>query len=151
VVGGGLFFAPSQVGTSDATGYSLGGPWQAATLSASTTPAFGPKATFTLEGGVLQGRTVFSLFPWDFAGDGALVSAPLAINDLVVVGSSHGALYALDGETGTELWSTHLDGGVPPGPSWGSRMPFSGLAAGDGLLVVPAGRTLTAFRLERGP
>jgi len=40
---------------------------------------------------------------------------------------------------------------IPTGAFWGTPMPLSGLSAGDGLLVVPAGNTLTAYRLAAYP
>jgi outer membrane protein assembly factor BamB len=66
---------------------------------------------------------------WSFAGDGALVTAPLVVNNYVFIGSSNGNLYALDGTSGAQLWTKNLGAALP---------------AGDGLLIVPAGQVCSA-------
>jgi outer membrane protein assembly factor BamB len=89
---------------------------------------------------------------WSFAGDGQLDTAPIVLStpsgDFVVEGSSSGELYAVDAATGAAVWSANV-GGVISGPDEQNvSQPLTGLSAGQGLLVVPAGRTVTAYASE---
>ena len=80
---------------------------------------------------------------WRFRGDGWLQSSVLVVNRTVYVGSATGRLYAVDAQTGRKLWATHLSDGVS---GEGFVSGHRALAAGRGLLVVPANRLLVAFR-----
>ena len=91
---------------------------------------------------------------WSFTGDGGLDTAPLAVSspsgEYVLEGSSSGMLYALDAATGTLLWSS--DAGAPiAGPDEQNATQLTGLAAGQGLLVVPAGNTVVAYSGDHTP
>lgn len=70
---------------------------------------------------------------WTFAGDGELDTAPIVINGLIIVGSSSGNLYVVDGATGSEDWSTYMGA------------PIVGMNAGEGTLIVLAGAKVSAF------
>jgi outer membrane protein assembly factor BamB len=94
-------------------------------------------STFTLESLVASNNQV----NWTFTGDGTLASPPIVVNNYVFEGSTNGHLYALDATSGSLLWTQTL-GAAVPGP-YGNQT--QGLTAGDGLLVVPAGNTVTAF------
>jgi len=86
---------------------------------------------------------------WSFTGDGQLVTAPVVIlagaSRYLIEGSSSGSLYALDAQTGSVVWSDNA------GPAFNSpdehniSAPLTGLAAGHGALIAPAGNTLTAY------
>lgn len=80
---------------------------------------------------------------WSFAGDGHLTSAPLIVNQTIYVGSSSGLLYGLD-LTGHQIWSTQI-GAAIPSPDEQNAVLTTGLGAGDGLLVVPAGSLLAVY------
>lgn len=85
---------------------------------------------------------------WTFSGDGQLDMAPIVLatpsGEYVVTGSASGSLYALDATTGAQVWSTNV--GAPiPAPDEQDPKPLSGLGAGQGLLIVPAGNTLSAY------
>ncbi len=86
---------------------------------------------------------------WTFSGDGHLSSAPIVIangqGELVIEGSSSGQLYALDASSGSPVWTAQLPQGIPSPNEHTLAQPLTGLAAGQGLLVVPTGNTLTAF------
>ncbi len=85
-----------------------------------------------------------------FSGDGHLVTSPIVVNNYVFVGSSSGAVYAIDATTGQVAWQDNVGAAIPSsGPV--ATMPLSGLAAGDGLLIVPAGNTVTAYQLSANP
>jgi outer membrane protein assembly factor BamB len=76
-----------------------------------------------------------------------LVSSPIVVNQAVIVGSSSGQLYGLNAATGAQLWTTNAGGTI----TGGTNNVLSGLAAGDGLLVVPAGTTVSAYVLSTDP
>lgn len=106
-------------------------------------PGFGtsPLSAVTLPGG--------SPVVWIFTGDGNLTTAPLLVNQYVFVGSGRGNLYALDAATGAVAWQVALPAalnGIPYPSTY-----YQGLTAGDGLLLVPAGNSLTAFLLSTSP
>jgi outer membrane protein assembly factor BamB len=86
---------------------------------------------------------------WSFAGDGQLNTAPIVLStprgEFVIEGSSSGALYAVDVATGAPVWSTNVGGTIYGPDEQNLSQPLTGLSAGQGLLVVPAGRTLTAY------
>lgn len=122
----------------------------AGTYSADTPPALTATMGYFLQSGTLRGVALANnTVKWSFSGDGGLNSAPVAVNQYVFIGSSSGNLYALDGTTGTQVWS------VNPGPvvntTVNAAVPFSGLAAGDGLLIVPTGTAVTAYLLSTNP
>lgn len=108
-------------------------------IASSASPAVAGDVAVLLDGSTLQGRSLSTgLLRWQFAGDGTLSSAPVIVNGTVYEGSASGAVFAVDLQTGTEVWSGSV---AAPGTVAGS----AGMAAGDGLLVVPAGGTITAF------
>jgi outer membrane protein assembly factor BamB len=72
------------------------------------------------------------------------------VNNYVFIGSQSGNLYALDASSGQQVWSQNLGAAIPASNEYGVVL-YSGLAAGDGLLVVPSGTKLTAFVLSTSP
>ncbi len=111
-------------------------------------PAFGGGTELLLAGGALQAIDAVTRVPrWSFAGDGGLSSAPFVIDQTVVAGSSSGTLYALDLATGATLWTGAAGAGIPAPDEINVSQPLTGLGAGDGVLVVPAGNVLTGWRL----
>ena len=105
-------------------------------------PALQGGAGYYLDGGKLAafdiaaGKTLWS------AGDGSFALGPLVVNGAVYVLSRSGTLYAIDRRTGRTLWQAE---GGPNAALIDRGRPVTGMAAGDGLLVVPAGRILAAF------
>jgi outer membrane protein assembly factor BamB len=88
---------------------------------------------------------------WTFSGDGLLNTSPLILNGpsgkMVIVGSWSGRLYALDAASGQELWSG--DVGAPiSGADEQNIATLAGLGAGQGLIVVPALNTLSAYATD---
>ena len=148
VVANGLLYAPNGFGTYDGTVFDAEEGTLLRSYVADNLPAFGPGVGYFLQAGTLRGVALANnTVLWSFAGDGSLVTSPIAVNQYVVVGSSLGKLYGLDGTTGSVVWTFDLGAPLPTGAGWGARMPLSGLAAGNGLLVVPAGTRVTAFTL----
>jgi outer membrane protein assembly factor BamB len=84
---------------------------------------------------------------WQFAGDGELDTAPLVVNGVVIEGSQEGNLYALDADSGVTVWSTKVGSPIssPCETQCDNGGPLTGLAAGEGTLVVPAGDQITAY------
>jgi outer membrane protein assembly factor BamB len=85
---------------------------------------------------------------WTFAGDGQLVTAPVVVNNTVLIGSSSGNVYGVDAGTGSQVWM-----GVSPQPingdsENGGPMPPSGPAAGENLLIFVAGYKLVAWKFQ---
>lgn len=85
---------------------------------------------------------------WTFTGDGGLNSDPVEANGYVYVGSGSGLVYALNARNGAVAWTGNAGSGIlasGDGGSLGGGPPETGMAIGQGLLLVPAGNTLVAF------
>jgi outer membrane protein assembly factor BamB len=82
---------------------------------------------------------------WSFTGDGGLDSAPLVVHGMVYIGSASGMLYGLDEATGQVRWSTNVGAPIAPPDEQNYGIPTTGMAAGEGLLVVAAGSRLIAY------
>lgn len=148
VAANGLVIAPDGFATYNgevldaATGAVLGA------YTADCAPALGPQVGYFLQGGTLRAIDLTShLILWSFAGDGQLKTSPVVVNDVVFIGSLSGRLYGLDAVTGLQVWQQNLGAALPAGAGWFAHAPYSGLTAGGGLLMVPAGTSLTAFKL----
>ena len=123
------------------------------------TPAFSGNRGFFLNGpdgfgsfGTLQARDVNTgAVLWNFSGDGTLQSAVLVVNDFVYVGSAQGRLYAVDAETGQQVWVTNTGSSVPYVDEHNVSQPLTSFAAGEGLLVVPTTTTLIAYERDTTP
>lgn len=123
--------------------------------TADTAPAFTSTMGFFLQNGTLNAvKLSDDTVQWSYSGDGseALVGAPIVVNQYVFIGSSTGHIYMLDststGPTITPVWSDSLSAAIDTSPSGGI---YSGLSAGDGLLVVPSENTITAYTLSTSP
>jgi outer membrane protein assembly factor BamB len=116
-------------------------------FTATPAPAVGNGVAYAVSGGSLTaiGSSGLGTSQWTFAGDGKIDTAPLVVGDLVFAGSSSGNLYAIKAADGTSAWSTTLTTAVPAPDEQNVSQPLTGLGAGEGTLVVPAGSTLTAF------
>ena len=111
----------------------------------SSIPAVSGKTEFHLVSGTLRAVDVATRnVRWSFAGDGLLAAAPLVIDETVVIGSGSGLLYAIDGATGTPTWSASAGAAITEYAPNGQ----TGMAAGQGYLIVPAGNVLTAWKLR---
>ena len=117
------------------------------TFTADVVPAVSSTTGFFLQSGTLNAKALSDYATvWSFSGDGGLITSPIVVGDAVIVGSSSGQIYALDAATGMQLWTANAGSAISS-----SGDTISGLTAGDGLLVVPAGDTLTAFTLSTNP
>ena len=111
-------------------------------------PAVTADAAYVLSSGTLQRLDpLLQNVSWSFAGDSSLVSAPLVVGGVVLIGGFNGKLYAVDAATGSERWSSLVPAAIES-PQEGGFPVTSGMAAANGILVVPAGRTLSTWRLS---
>lgn len=135
----------------DAASGTQVGAFNIGTFQVGPIPAFGATTGFFLNNGTLQAIDLTSRnLLWSFTGDGQLVSAPIVINQVVIVGSVSGKVYALDIATGAQLWSKSTGASIAGPDEQNVSQPLTGLGAGEGYLVVPAGNVLTAWKLS-GP
>ncbi|HEY3638552.1 MAG TPA: PQQ-binding-like beta-propeller repeat protein [Rhizomicrobium sp.] len=128
------------------TGASLG------TFTGGPAPAFGGEKHKTFGVG-LSGGTL-SLFDfktrttkWTFAGDGTLSTAPIIVNGYIVEGGTSGMLYVLN-DKGKVTWSGNVGASIPGPDEQNVSQPLTGLAAADGIIVVPAGSQISAYAPE---
>ena len=110
-------------------------------------PAFRGRTGFFVDNGVLQARSTATPLTakWTFAGDGQITSAPIVVNGYVYVGSATGQLWAVDPKTGTAVWSTAVGAAINAPDEHNVSQPLTGLAAGQGRLVVPASTLLVSY------
>jgi outer membrane protein assembly factor BamB len=117
---------------------------QTGSFASLTAPAFGSKYMYTLYAGTLSAvNPSGSPDHWTF-GHGTLVTAPVVSGGTVFAGNSSGTVYGVSAASGRRVW-TGRAGSVIYGPDEQSADVVTGMAVGGGLLVVPAGRVLTAF------
>lgn len=109
-------------------------------------PSFDDARVYYVQNGVLTAHSLATIHDvaWSFAGDGMLMSTPLVVNGHVYVGSDSGMLYALDAATGTLVWSDAVGAPIRTQAA-GTIDATVGLAAGDGVVVVPAGSLLVVY------
>ena len=60
-------------------------------------------------------------------------------------------MYAVKASNGEEVWSTTAGTSIPDIDEQTSTQPMTGLAAGDGILVVPTSTTLVAYETDNSP
>jgi len=114
-------------------------------------PAFSTQTGFFQSGGTLQGVDLSTHNPlWSFIGDGRIVSAPIVIDDVVIVGSTSGNVYAVDGTTGSQIWIGSAGAPIAGPDEQNVAEPLTGFGAGEGYLIVPAGNVITAWHIA-GP
>jgi outer membrane protein assembly factor BamB len=138
----------------DATSGTLTGSFTSKAIPGTTgapIPALTMQSGYFLNSGILQRIDLTSHnVLWDFPGDGQLVSAPVVIDNHVIVGSANGNVFAIDASTGAQIWSGSAGAAISaPGES-GLGEPLTGIGAGEGYLIVPAGKVISAWHLS-GP
>ena len=88
---------------------------------------------------------------WSFAVDGGLTGAPIVVNGFVYVASASGQVWALDGPTGEVVWTGDAGAPILPNSETDYEPQLIGLAAGQGLVAVPASNLLVAFGSQGAP
>lgn len=114
------------------------------TFASSTAPAFAGKTAFFMNSGTLS-ASVSGRTKWTFTGDGGLDTAPIVVGSTVYVGSSSGMVYGLNISKGNVVWSANAGSPINGPDEQNVSSPLTGLGAGQGLLVVPAGDQLAAY------
>jgi outer membrane protein assembly factor BamB len=146
VVANGLLYSPT--GPTIAAGQIFNAETGASTgqtYISQTAPAVGSQASYYLQsqsGALIAVSSSTGSLLWSFTGDGTLLTAPVLVNNYLFIGSVSGNLYMIDATTGTQLQAVTLAPFVAES---------SGLAAGDGVLIVPAGNSINAFTLSTNP
>lgn len=121
-------------------------------FSADPAPAVSATAGYFLLGSTLSAMDLATGNPqWTFAGDGSLVTAPIVVDQSVIVGSASGNLYALDAGTGKVTWQVKAPAAIAGPDEQNVSQPLTGLAIADGILAVPAGSTLVAYSIFGPP
>lgn len=117
-------------------------------LSVGPAPAVTASSVYDQAAGTLtaSGVTPGSSTTWTFSGDGTLSSAPVVAGDDVIVAGTSGNVYALSAATGNVVWTANAGAAVAAPDEQNLSRPLTGLASSGGLLVVPAGSALVAFR-----
>ena len=122
------------------------------TFVADVSPAIALTTGYFLSQGTLKAVDLASnAVAWSFAGDGHLVTAPIVVNNYVFIGSSNGNLYGLDAASGAQLWQMAVGEPILGGPTRSTILPFTGMSAGDGLLIVPTEYSVIAYTLSTSP
>lgn len=116
---------------------------QVASYAAGPAPAFDGQHMVTVSGGVLTASDTAGGDPlWHALTDA--VTAPLIANGYVIEGRADGVVEARHLQNGELVWRGRA--GAPlSAPDEHNAVTLTGLAQGDGALVVPAGSTLTVF------
>ncbi|TMD38781.1 MAG: hypothetical protein E6I88_13880, partial [Chloroflexi bacterium] len=121
-------------------------------------PAFDGSRGFFETQGTLEARDLANndALLWSFAGDGALDSAPVAVNGYVYVGSNEpatnvGLLYALEESSGRVVWSDQVGAGVLKPNERDASTPMTGMGIANGLLVVPASSRVVTYTSSGDP
>jgi outer membrane protein assembly factor BamB len=112
-----------------------------------STPAFHGTTGFFQNFAGLQARDIFTgTLKWSFVGDGTLSTAPIVVNGVVYIGSTSGKLFALDENTGTNVWTGIVGASVNRPDEFNASEPLTGLGAAQGLIVVPASNLVVAYQ-----
>jgi outer membrane protein assembly factor BamB len=121
---------------------------QVGSFASDRIPALNSTIECFLSSGTLTVKSVASgAVLWTFRGDGSLNSAPLIIDQTVIIGSGTGNVYALNATTGQQIWSGNAGALLPAPDEQNLGQPLTGFAAGEGYLIVTAGSTLTAWHI----
>jgi outer membrane protein assembly factor BamB len=118
-----------------------------ADFAADPIPTFTTKLMIAVTGGGLTATYLASgKVAWSTTLDGNVVSAPIVVNDSVIVASSDGTVWALRKASGTVRSSLELGIGIAGPDEQNVSHPLTGLGAGNGVVIVPGTDHLVALR-----
>ncbi len=126
-------------------------------LSNPTAPAFSNGRGYIEDGnGLLDEFNASSgAVGWSLSSPGGandpFVAAPIIINGDVFEGTAGGHVYEFNGISGNLLGMINVGSGIDGPDEQNVSAPLTGLGAGDGLLVVPAGNTLNVYSVVTVP
>jgi outer membrane protein assembly factor BamB len=114
-------------------------------FSSGPAPAVDGATAYMVSGGQMTAvkQSGLGTNAWTFAGDSMLDTSPLVVGNLVFEGSSSGNVYAVDAQTGASTWSANSGSSIAGESGFGATI--SGLAAGEGTLIVPTSTSLVAY------
>ena len=116
------------------------------TFTADAAPAFDATQGYFLDRGGIEARAPRTQeVRWRFTGDGQLTAAPIVANGYVYAASASGQVWAVDAATGAVAWSANAGAPVLPPTEDGIRPLFVALAAGGGVVAVPASNRLVIY------
>lgn len=119
-------------------------------FSTDAAPAFDATQGYFLSRGGIEARTPRTQeVLWRFTGDGQLTAAPIVANGYVYAASATGQVWALDAKTGAVAWSDNAGAPVLR-PQEDDRPAFNAMAAGQGIVAVPATNRLVAYASAAG-
>ncbi len=147
--GNGVYYSPNGVGSPDQTFDAETGTLLSS-YNGGLPPAIGTTTGYFVQSGTLDAIDLASnTIRWTFAGDNGIATAPILVNGYLFVANGSGKLFGLDAASGATLWQTTLSSPVVGGGYM--QLNQGGMSAGEGLLLVPAGNTLSAFTLSNNP
>ena len=112
-------------------------------------PAVTDTAILTVNAAALSSTRLSDLVQtWTYTAPSSLITAPVVVNGTVFVGAQDGDVYGVNASTGAQVWKGTPSPGVSADSENGGPMPPSGPAAGEDLLVFPAGNALAAWQLH---
>jgi outer membrane protein assembly factor BamB len=83
---------------------------------------------------------------WSDLMPSVVAYAPITVNGVVYDATVDGQVYGIDAATGVTRWSDATAQALTAETLWGdASTPVTGLAAGEGMLLVPAGNLLIAY------
>src|SRR5947208_849073 len=105
-------------------------------FNANRSPAFENNIGVFSYNGIVQAEDMLTGAPlWSFTGDCSLTAPPIMVHGYAYLFSGNGNLYAVNERTGQLAWSANV----------GAAGTQTNLAAGQGLLVVPAWHRLVVY------
>jgi outer membrane protein assembly factor BamB len=117
-------------------------------VAAEQPPAVSDQAVFAVNGRTLTATALETGdLLWNHVASEALTAGPIVVGPWVYVATASGGLLAIEGTSGRVGWTGSVGRAVPAPTefSQGETL-LADMNAGEGLLVVPAGQTLTAYR-----
>jgi outer membrane protein assembly factor BamB len=118
-------------------------------LGSTLAPAVTDTAVVSVYAGTLSStRLTDFVQTWSFTGDGDIVTAPVVVNSTVFVGAASGKVHGLDVDSGSEIWTGQSPVAISNDSENGGPMPPSGPAAGEDMLVFPAGNSIVAWQMQ---
>jgi outer membrane protein assembly factor BamB len=118
-------------------------------LTSSHAPAITSTSVIALNFGTLSSTNLSNLAPvWTFTGDGDLVTAPVVVNNTVLIGLSSGKVYGLNATSGEQVWVGQSPSPINADSENGGPTPPSGPAAGENVLIFLAGNSVVAWAFQ---
>jgi outer membrane protein assembly factor BamB len=119
------------------------------TFSANRLPAFSDQVGYYLQTPTIMAVDLASNATlWSFPNvSDPFTTAPIVVGDYAIAATSSGKLYALKPTPPATVWTAMAPSPIDYAEEGGNATVLGGNAIGDGYLVVPAGNSVTAWRL----